>query len=232
MNEVETIEVVSTPGNSVETLEFTKRHILSYSILKRCFDIIISSIMMIFLLPIFLVVFIAIKMEDRGPTFYKQIRTGKNGEDFAIFKFRSMKNITEINGHKLTHDERVTKIGKFLRRTSIDELPQIINVLRGEMSIIGPRPWIPEYYENFTEKQKHRCDVLPGITGLAQARGRNGLTVFEKINYDLKYGKEMSFKLDLKILKETFSIVSREEHAEIIQEDMYEEIRQLKEQDR
>lgn len=232
MNEVETIETVSTSRNSTEKIEFTRTSIGVYKIVKRFFDIVISSVMLILLFPIFVFVFLAIKLEDGGSVFYRQVRTGKGGNDFLIFKFRSMKEVTEVEGRKLKHNERVTKVGKFLRRTSVDELPQIINVLKGEMSIIGPRPWIPEYYQNFTEEQKHRCDVLPGITGLAQARGRNGLNVFEKINYDLQYGREMSLKLDLLILKETFSIVSKEEHTEIIQEDMYEEIRQLKEQER
>lgn len=197
---------------------------------KRFFDIIVSLFVLIILLPIFIIVFIAIKIEDRGPVLYNQVRTGKNGKNFNMYKFRSMTVATEKNGKKLTHDQRVTKVGKFLRKTSIDELPQVVNVLKGEMSIIGPRAWIPEYYENFNEKQKHRCDVLPGITGLAQARGRNGLTIFQKIDYDLEYTKNVTLKMDLKIIFESIIIVFKREHAEIIQEDIQEELRQLKKQ--
>ena len=197
---------------------------------KRFFDILISLMVIIVLIPIFLIVFIAIKIEDRGPVIYKQIRTGKKGKNFNIYKFRSMTVETEKKGKKMTHDQRVTKVGRFLRKTSIDELPQVINVLKGEMSIIGPRPWIPEYYQNFNKKQKQRCDVLPGITGLAQARGRNGLTIFEKINYDIEYAENVSLKMDLRIIFESAIIIFKREHAEIIQEDIQTELEQLRTQ--
>lgn len=197
---------------------------------KRLFDLIVSAIVLIILLPIFIVVYIAIKIEDGGPIFYCQTRTGKNGKNFNMYKFRSMTVATEKNGKKLTHKERVTKVGNFLRKTSIDELPQVVNVLKGEMSIIGPRAWIPEYYKYFNKKQKHRCDVLPGITGLAQARGRNGLTIFQKIDYDIEYTKNVTLKMDLKIIFESIIIIFKREHAEIIQEDIQTELEQLKNQ--
>ncbi len=197
-------------------------------IFKRFFDIIVSLIVLILMLPIFIVVFIAIKLDDGGPIFFKQPRTGKNGKTFGMYKFRSMTVETERKGHKLLHEERVTKVGKFLRKTSIDELPQVINVLKGEMSIIGPRPWVVDYYNNFNEEQKHRCDVLPGITGLAQAYGRNALSIFEKIAYDLKYTKTVGLKTDLDIIFKSIVIVLKREHAEIIQEDWENEIEQLK----
>ena len=178
-------------------------------IFKRLFDIIVSLILLILMLPIFIVVFIAIKLDDGGPIFFKQLRTGKKGKTFGMYKFRSMTVETERDGHKLLHDERVTRVGHFLRKTSIDELPQVINVLKGEMSIIGPRPWVVGYYKNFNKEQKHRCDVLPGITGLAQAYGRNALTVFENINYDyetdfgqVKRKLEAQKEKSIKFLKE------------------------------
>ena len=201
-----------------------------YKIIKRVMDIIVALIFLIILLPIFLVVFVAIKIEDGGPIFYHQIRTGKNGKNFKMYKFRSMTVETERNGKKLKHQERVTKVGGFLRKTSIDELPQVINVLKGEMSIIGPRAWIPEYYQNFNEEQKHRCDVLPGITGLAQSKGRNGLSIFEKIKYDIEYANHVSFKMDFHIILDSIVIIFKREHAEIIQEDIQAELEQLSNQ--
>lgn len=197
-------------------------------IFKRLFDIIFSILFLILMIPLFIIIFIAVKLDDGGPIFFKQPRTGKNGKMFGMYKFRSMTVDTYKNGHKLSHDERVTRVGHILRKTSIDELPQVINVLKGEMSIIGPRPWVLGYYENFNEEQKHRCDVLPGITGLAQAMGRNGLTVFEKIAYDIEYTKTVSLKTDLKIIFKSIVIVLKRDHAEIVQEDWENEIEQLR----
>lgn len=197
-------------------------------IIKRIFDMIVSLLFLIILFPIFLIVFICIKCEDGGPVFYHQIRTGKNGKNFKMYKFRSMTVATEKDGRKLTHKERVTKVGSFLRKTSIDEIPQVINVIKGEMSIIGPRAWIPEYYEHFTEKQKRRCDVLPGITGYAQAKGRNSLNIFEKIAYDITYAENVSFMMDLKIILSSIVIIFKREHAEIMQEDIQNELNLLR----
>lgn len=197
---------------------------------KRFFDVIVSLISCICLLPVFLIVLIAIKLEDGGPVFYCQVRTGKDGKKFNMYKFRSMTVDTERNGKLLTHNERVTKVGKILRKTSIDELPQLINVLKGDMSIIGPRAWIPEYYDRFNDNQKKRCDVLPGITGLAQSNGRNGLTIFEKIAYDLDYVNNLTIWMDLRILFQSVLIVFKGSHAEIIQEDIQLELDALSRQ--
>ena len=125
-------------------------------------------------------------------------------------------------------DDRITSVGKFLRRSKMDELPQILNVLKGEMSIIGPRPWIPEYYKYFSKKQKKRCDVLPGITGLAQAMGRNSIDIFQKINYDIQYTKNVTFKMDCKIIIETIKTIFIKTGAEIKQEEIQDEINMLK----
>lgn len=198
--------------------------------LKRVIDIIVSLIALLLLWPLFIVIAILIKFDDKGPVFYKQIRTGKNGVNFEMFKFRTMKACKRGDEMKMSHEERVTKIGKFLRSSSLDELPQFLNVLSGKMSFIGPRPWIVEYYERFNDEQKRRVNVRPGIIGLAQSKGRNGLSIFEKIKYDLKYVDNLTFLMDLKILFESVKVVFKKEHTEIVQEDIKEELRQLEAQ--
>lgn len=197
---------------------------------KRILDILISLLVLLILWPVFIIVGILIKKEDKGTVFYKQIRTGKNGKNFEMYKFRTMKECKRGDEMKKSHNERVTKIGQFLRKTSLDELPQFINVLKGDMSFIGPRPWIVEYYERFNSEQKKRVDVKPGIIGLAQEKGRNKLSIFEKIEYDLEYVNNLTFWMDLKILIESIRIVLRSEHAEILQEDIKKELQQLEAQ--
>lgn len=185
-----------------------------YLIVKRISEFLISTILLIILLIPFIIIATAIKIEDRGPVLYKQTRIGKKGKAFQIYKFRSMKTDRKELNSDMTHDEMVTKVGKLIRKTSLDELPQLINILKGEMSFIGPRPWIPEYYEWFTEEQKRRSDVLPGITGLAQAKGRNNINIFKKIEYDLDYVDNVSLFMDLKIIwltvKEVFATTGAE----------------------
>lgn len=197
---------------------------------KRFCDIVISSFALLILWPLFIIIGLAIKLDDRGPVFYKQKRTGKNGKIFHMYKFRSMNVLPEGKEMTVSHEKRVTKVGAFLRKTSLDELAQFINVFKGEMSFIGPRPWMTEYYDNFTEKQKQRVKVKPGIIGLAQAKGRNGLTIFEKINYDIEYVNKLSFLLDFKIFFESIKIILKREHAEITQEDIKTELKILKNQ--
>ena len=181
-----------------------------YINVKRILDIVISSILLIIFAIPMIIIAIAIKLEDGGPVIYKSKRMGK-----------------ELHS-KLTHDEMVTKVGKFIRKTSLDELPQLLNILKGEMSFIGPRPWIPDYYEWFTKEQKRRVEVLPGISGLAQVRGRNGITIFEKINYDLQYVDNISFKQDIKLVIETIKTVFSKANAEITEDGIKEEIRELR----
>lgn len=199
-------------------------------IFKRVIDIILSIFVLLLLWPLFIVIAILIKREDKGTVFYKQIRTGKNGINFEMYKFRTMKECKRGEEMNMSHDERVTKIGSFLRKTSIDELPQFINILKGDMSFIGPRPWIVEYYERFNDEQKKRVRVRPGIIGLAQSKGRNGLSIFDKIKYDLEYVNDLSFVLDFKILIDSFVVVLKKEHAEIVQEDIKKELEQLEAQ--
>ena len=196
---------------------------------KRVIDIFVAAIVLIITLPISLIVAVIIKIDSKGPAIFSQERTGYKGKIFKVYKFRTMKVEThDKNGKELTHDERCTKVGNVIRKLSIDELPQLLNVLKGEMSLIGPRPWIPEYYKYFSTEQKHRCDVLPGITGLAQAMGRNSIDIFQKINYDIQYTKNVTFKMDVKIIIETIKTVVSKTGAEIKQEEIKDEINMLK----
>ena len=198
---------------------------------KRLIDFFVSFIGMLFLLLPMLIIAIAIKCDSKGPVFLKQPRTGYKGKIFKLYKFRTMIVETHYaDGTWIPHDKRCTRVGRIIRKLSIDELPQLINVLKGEMSLIGPRPWIPEYYENFTDEQRKRCDVLPGITGLAQANGRNAITVFEKIKYDIKYVGNITFLGDIKIIIDTVKSVITKSGAEINQESMFDEIDALKAQ--
>ena len=199
--------------------------------IKRALDFLVAAVALILSSPISLVVAIAIKLDGKGPIIFKQERTGYKGKTFNCYKFRTMKVEThDKNGRELTHDERCTRVGNIIRKLSVDELPQLVNILKGDMSLIGPRPWIPEYYKYFSKEQKKRCDVLPGITGLAQAMGRNNLDIFEKINYDIQYTKDVSFKMDCKVIIETVKTVLSKTGAEIKQEGIQEEINMLKAQ--
>ena len=198
--------------------------------IKRTLDLIVAIVGLIVASPVLIITAILIKLDSKGRVLFVQERTGKGGKNFKIYKFRTMKEEMEVDGRILTHDERITKLGDTIRKLSIDELPQLLNILKGDMSFIGPRPWIPEYYENFTEEQKQRVNVLPGITGLAQANGRNAITIFDKINLDIEYTKKVTFLTDVKIIIDTIKTVFTKHGAEIKQEGMFDEIAQLKAQ--
>ena len=184
-----------------------------YKIIKRIIDFIFSLTGIIILSPIYLITAIAIKLDSEGPIIFVQKRNGLNGKLFNCYKFRSM--VADNNPLNLSTENKITRVGKFIRKTSIDELPQLFNVLKGDMSFIGPRPWPPTYTDLFTEEQRHRNDVLPGITGLAQVHGRNDISVLERIDYDLIYVKNFSFLMDLKVLGKTIATIFSEEGAEI-----------------
>lgn len=199
-----------------------------YQKIKRILDFIISLILLIaFSIPM-LFIAIAIRIDDKGKVFYKQPRMGKDLKVFYIYKFRTMKSNRKELECELSHDKMVTKFGKFLRATSLDEIPQLINILRGEMSFIGPRPWIVDYYDLFTEEQKHRCDVLPGLSGLAQVKGRNGISIFKKIEYDLEYVKNASLILDVKIFFLSILAALKKSNSEISEKGIKEEFTQLR----
>lgn len=174
------------------------------SFIKRILDVVFSLVLIILLLPLFLIISLLIKLEDGGYVFFKQLRSGKD-RDFYMYKFRSMKENNDV--HNLKEKDCVTRIGNFLRKTSLDELPQLINILKGEMSFIGPRPWITDYAKYFTSNQMRRLEVLPGITGLAQSSGRNDISIIEKIKLDVEYVDNVSLLMDIKIIFKTISSV-------------------------
>lgn len=209
---------------------FKLARILSYGALKRSFDLITSSVLLVGLLPLFAVVAVAIKIDSPGPVFFRQKRTGKNGKEFEILKFRSM--VADNDMRDTTCEDKHTRLGVKLRKTSIDELPQLINVLKGQMTFVGPRPWIPEYYENMNERERRRYTVRPGITGLAAAKGRNGLDVFEKIGYDLEYVDNYSFKQDVKVVVLTVRQLFKHEEVDAGKGKIHNDIQDLKRENR
>jgi lipopolysaccharide/colanic/teichoic acid biosynthesis glycosyltransferase len=179
--------------------------------LKRILDIFVYLSAMVVLLPVFVVIAIAIKLSSKGPAIFRQERAGKNGRPFIFYKFRTMKTEVDPFGPspKAADDLRLTKVGKILREYSLDELPQLFNVLKGDMSIIGPRPLYVSQMGEWNERQKKRLLVKPGLTGLAQISGRGELTREEKLELDVKYVETAGFWLDLKIILATIAGVFR-----------------------
>lgn len=192
-----------------------------YEICKRIFDLVMSTLALIVFSPVFLVVAIAIKLEDGGEVFYKQIRLTKGGREFKMYKFRSMcigaeemlddlMHLNEMSGpaFKITADPRITKVGRFIRNTSIDELPQLINIIKGDMSIVGPRPPLPREVAQYTPYQLHRLDVKTGLACYHECQGRSDARDFDKwVESDLKYIRERSFLTDLKVIFWTIKVV-------------------------
>ncbi|MDP2624834.1 MAG: sugar transferase [Candidatus Peregrinibacteria bacterium] len=180
-----------------------------YLFLKRLMDILFSIFALVLLLPILLLIMIAIRVESKGKTIFQQKRVGKKGKEFIMYKFRTMHVNTNPNDYapKDSGDKRITKVGKLLRKTSLDEWPQFWNVLKGEMSIVGPRPEMPFIVKTYTDWQRRRLDVKPGITGLWQILGRKDLPLHENIEYDFYYIKNQSLLLDLVILIKTVAVV-------------------------
>ncbi|WP_136042843.1 MULTISPECIES: sugar transferase [unclassified Microbacterium] len=177
---------------------------------KRIIDLLGSAVAIAVLSPIFLVAAALIKVSSRGPVFFYQDRPGLRGHTFRIVKFRSMRTFEDsydAEGNELTNDQRVTPVGAVLRRTSIDELPQLFNVLVGQMSLVGPRPALLYQVERYTPEQRQRMAVRPGMTGLAQVSGRNSLTWEQKISQDLKYVRNVSLELDVRIVVRTLGVV-------------------------
>lgn len=193
-----------------------------YKYIKRVIDIILALFLLIIMFIPMILIAIAIKLESDGSILFKQERTGKDGKPFNLYKFRSMAKENDV--HNFKEQDKITKVGKFIRKTSLDELPQIFNILKGEMSFIGPRPWITNYYANFTEEQKRRVEVTPGLTGLAQCKGRNGISIFDKIKYDIEYVDNMSFIIDLRIVFLTIKCVLSKTGAELSKSGIKEEL--------
>lgn len=168
--------------------------------IKRIIDLTIAFFGMLFLLPIFLLIILIVKINLGSPIFFIQKRPGRNGKVFYIYKFRTMINKFDKNGNVLSDEKRLTKFGKFLRSTSLDELPELINVIKGDMSLVGPRPLLVEYLPLYSKRQSIRHKVKPGITGWAQINGRNAISWNEKFELDVWYVYNLSVGLDIKIL--------------------------------
>ena len=209
--------------SSAEVVEESKVSI--YSILKKIFDVSISFISLILLSPVFLILAILVKLDSKGPVFYAHKRKGKNRSDIKIYKFRTMySNSDEIfqsftteqkeeyyKNFKLDNDPRVTKLGGFLRKTSLDELPQLLNVLKGDLSLIGPRPIVEKEIFKYGEYADKFFSVIPGITGYWQANGRSYTSYDERIQMDMYYIDNRSFMMDIKIiLKTVISVIKKE----------------------
>ncbi|HWQ28919.1 MAG TPA: sugar transferase [Dehalococcoidia bacterium] len=200
-------------------------------IASRVMDVVVSAVGLVALAPLFALIAIAIKLESRGPVIFKQTRIGYKGKPFTFYKFRTMRHdpspdraVANMDDEALKVDDfhtymfyppedRVTRVGRFLRRTSLDELPNLFNVLKGDMSLVGPRPEVPRLVEQYPPEYHRRHDVRPGITGLAQVNGRGDLTYHETIVYDLDYVNNHSFLRDLAILARTVPTVLRRRGA-------------------
>lgn len=184
--------------------------------IKRAFDLTVSIIALILLIlfPVMIVIPILIKLTSKGPAVFTQDRVGKDGKIFKIYKFRTMRIPEESfapDGRQLEPKERITKVGRFLRKTSLDELMQLFNVINGTMSFVGPRPTLPYQVENYTERQKKRMQMRPGVTGWAQVNGRNNLTWSEKIEYDIEYVENFNLWFDLRIYFKTVAVVLKQD---------------------
>ena len=174
---------------------------------KRLLDLVLSAVALLLLSPVILVVAILVRCNLGAPVIFCQERPGKDEEIFKLYKFRSMTDACDAYGQLLPDELRLTRFGRFLRSTSLDELPELWNIFKGDMSIVGPRPLLVEYLPYYTEEERHRHDVSPGLTGLAQVNGRNNLSWEEKFAYDLEYVENISFAMDIRIVVLTFSKV-------------------------
>ena len=183
---------------------------------KRVFDFVLSLCALIVLSPVFLVLIITGAIVMRGNPFFTQERPGKNEKIFKLIKFRSMSNKKDKEGNLLPDEERITSYGEFIRKTSVDELPELINILKGDMAIVGPRPLLVKYLPYYTERERLRHSVRPGLTGLAQIRGRNNLDWDPRLASDVEYVENLSLINDIKIIIETVGKVFRKEDVSSI----------------
>jgi undecaprenyl phosphate N,N'-diacetylbacillosamine 1-phosphate transferase len=182
--------------------------------IKRTLDLILSLMALIVLMPLMIIIGILVRINLGSPIIFKQKRPGKNEKIFTLYKFRTMTDKRDIDGNLLPDEYRLTKFGKFLRSTSLDELPELINIIKGDMAIVGPRPLLVEYLPYYTEEEKHRHDVRPGLTGLAQVNGRNLLEWDERLKKDLEYINSISVKNDLFIIFRTIiNVIKRKDIA-------------------
>src|SRR5690606_20040565 len=186
------------------------------NIFKRLFDFLAAFFGLVLLSPIFIVVTIALYFANQGKPFFFQARPGKDERIFKIIKFKSMNDKKDAQGNLLPDAERLTKVGGFVRKTSLDEIPQLINVIKGDMSLIGPRPLLEKYLPYYTKKERLRHSVRPGITGLAQVNGRNNPNWDQKLHYDVEYVENLTFINDMKIIFKTINNVIKQKDVAII----------------
>ena len=174
---------------------------------KRCLDFLLSLAALIILSPVLLLVAILVRCKLGSPILFKQERPGLHEKIFCMYKFPTMTDAKDADGNLLPDEVRLTKFGKLLRSTSLDELPELFNILKGDMAIVGPRPLLVQYLPRYNERQHHRHDVRPGFTGLAQVNGRNSISWQEKFEWDVKYVENVSFFIDLRIIAKTVKVV-------------------------
>jgi sugar transferase EpsL len=187
------------------------RTILYRTIIKPLFDFIIAFLLLVILLPFIFSTMILLAIVNKGNIFFLQLRPGLHGKPFQIIKFKTMRDAFDPTGNPLPDEERITKIGEFVRSFSLDELLQLINVVKGEMSLVGPRPLLMQYLARYSSKQARRHEVKPGITGWAQINGRNAISWEEKFKFDVEYVDKQNFGMDLKILWLTFlKVITRQ----------------------
>lgn len=179
--------------------------------LKRLIDLLVSTIAFVLLLPVFLVLTLLLAIANDGKPFFFQTRPGKGEKLFRIIKFKTMNDKRDASGNLLPDAARLTPVGRFVRKTSLDEIPQLLNVIKGDMSLVGPRPLLVQYLPLYNDRQRRRHDVRPGITGWAQVNGRNAISWEEKFEYDVYYVEHQSLALDLKIIWLTFRKVIKSE---------------------
>lgn len=193
-------------------LDFNRKKGLYERFIKRFLDLLFSGAALIILSPVLVAVALMVKVKLGTPVIFKQDRPGQNEKIFKMYKFRSMTDACNENGELLPDEERLTSFGKKLRSTSLDELPELFNILKGDMSIVGPRPLSVLYLPYYTDEERLRHDVRPGLTGLAQINGRNAISWEEKFSYDIHYVKHISLMTDMKIFFGTFAKVLRKEN--------------------
>jgi len=192
-------------------IKHTFAQLVYIHIIKAFLDRAVALVAFIILSPLFIILVIRLTIANSGKPFFFQARPGKKARIFKVVKFKTMNDKRDAQGNLLPDADRLTDVGSFIRRTSLDELPQLINVIKGDMSIVGPRPLLVEYLPLYNEEQRHRHDVKPGITGWAQTNGRNAISWEQKFTYDTWYVANISFLLDLKIIFRTFNKVSKSE---------------------
>ena len=192
--------------------------------LKRLFDIVAAAFGLLLLTPVILIVAWQVKRKLGSPVFFRQTRPGLDGKPFEMIKFRTMRDAHDAKGKPLPDSERITPFGRFLRSSSLDELPEFWNVLKGDMSVVGPRPLLIEYMDYYTEEEMLRHSVRPGVTGLAQVTGRNATTWNERLSFDVQYVKTQTLLLDLKIIFKTIYQVFKREGVVVVPSDIYQKL--------